>query len=184
MNCGIQFGLYGTTLWLPQIVQAMGFTNRETGFIVTAPYIVGMTGMILWGRSSDRRGERIWHVALPAMLAAGGFLAASLVRDNLPSLVALTCATVGVLAALGVFWSLPSAFLRGTAAAGGIGLINTIGSSGAFIGSTFVGVLRQATGGYAAPMAMLAVTSLISAAIAIAFGRAMTMRAASLRSQA
>ena len=170
VNCGIQFGLYGATLWLPQIVQAMGFTNRETGFVVAVPYIAGMTGMILWGRSSDRRSERIWHVALPTMLAAGGFLGASLVEDNFASLVALSCAAVGILAALGVFWSLPSMFLRGTAAAGGIGLVNTIGSLGAFVGSTLVGVLRQQTGSYAAPMAMLAFASVVSAVLVLALG--------------
>lgn len=180
VNCGLQFGLYGTTLWLPLIVQAMGFTAQATGFVVVGPYAVAMAGMILWARSSDQRGERIWHVAWPAVLAAVGFLAASLTRDNSISLVALTCAAGGILAAIGVFWSIPSVFLRGTAAAAGIGLINTIGSSGAFVASTLVGVLRQATGSYAAPMAMLAVAALVAALIVIAFGRAVALGPASL----
>ena len=83
VNFGIQCGLYGVQLWLPQIVQAMGFSNLATGFVVALPYVAGMGAMILWGRSSDARGERIWHVALPVLLAASGFAVASLAQTDL-----------------------------------------------------------------------------------------------------
>jgi ACS family tartrate transporter-like MFS transporter len=175
VNCGIQFGLYGITLWLPLIVQGMGFANRATGFVVAVPYLASMAAVILWGRSSDARGERIWHVVCPMLLAGGGFLGASLAQDYLLSLVALTIAAMGIMAALGTFWTVPSLFLRGTAAAGGIALVNTIGSFGGFFGSTFIGLLREQTGGYAAPMAMLAGASVLAAVIMLALGRSLML---------
>jgi ACS family tartrate transporter-like MFS transporter len=96
VNFGIQCGLYGTTLWLPQIVQEMGFSNLATGFVVALPYLAAMAAMILWGRSSDARGERIWHVALPILLAAAGFAGASLTQTDPLVLIALTLSMVGI----------------------------------------------------------------------------------------
>jgi ACS family tartrate transporter-like MFS transporter len=78
VNLGLLFANTGTTLWLPQIVQGMGFSNLETGFVSALPYAVSLPAMFLWGVSSDRKDERVKHVALPAMVAAVGFLAASL----------------------------------------------------------------------------------------------------------
>src|SRR4029077_13187965 len=88
--CGSSCGLYGLTLWLPQIVQGMGFSILATGFVVALPYVASMAAMILWGRSSDVRAERIWHVALPVLLAAAGFALASLTQSDVLTLVALT----------------------------------------------------------------------------------------------
>jgi MFS family permease len=70
VNFGILFSGYGIQLWLPQIVQAMGFSNTATGLIVALPFAACVPVMILWGRSSDAKDERIWHVALPALFAA------------------------------------------------------------------------------------------------------------------
>ena len=73
----IGFGMStnGIRIWLPQIVQEMGFSNRATGFVVALPYVASMGAMILWGRSSDARGERTWHLALALLLVAGGAFA-------------------------------------------------------------------------------------------------------------
>ena len=131
---GATCALYGITLWLPQIIQAMGFSNTATGFVASLPYVAGMVAMIVWGRSSDAKGERIWHVALPALLAATGFVWASLAQSDMLVLMALIFAMVGVLATFGPVFALPSSFLRGTAAAGGIALVNAIGVLGGFLG--------------------------------------------------
>jgi ACS family tartrate transporter-like MFS transporter len=181
---GVASAVIGTTLWLPQIVQAMGFSNRATGFVTALPYVVGMGAMIVWGRSSDQRGERIWHVALPALLAASGFIVASLAQSDILVLMALTLAIVGVLAAEGPFWSLPSSFLRGTAAAGGIALVNAIQNLGAFVGPTVIGVVKEQTGGYAVSMAMLAIGLVLAALIVLALGRAVVPRAAMAKPKA
>jgi hypothetical protein len=111
---GYSAGAYGVQLWLPQIVQAMGFSTLATGFLVALPYIVTMIAMIVWGRSSDASGERIWHVAVPAFIAFGGLIVASLTGSNFVVFVALTFVLAGLLALQGPFWSLPPMFLSGT----------------------------------------------------------------------
>ncbi|HXL99904.1 MAG TPA: MFS transporter, partial [Rhizomicrobium sp.] len=116
---GIILAIYGVSLWLPQIVKAMGFSNVETGFVVAMPYVAALLAMIAWARSSDRRRERSFHIVIPALLAAASLFASALLGANLWSVVTLTLATVGFYAALVVFWTLPTAFLGGTAAAGG-----------------------------------------------------------------
>ena len=173
VNFGILSGLYGVQLWLPQIVQAMGFSNLESGFVAALPFIVGMAAMIVWGRLSDARVERIWHLALPKLLAASGFAVASVTQDHLLVLVALTLVLAGLLAALGPMYSLVSSFLSGTAAAGGIALVVAIGTLGGFAGPTIIGVLKKASGGYAASMAALSGLLVLTAAIVLALGRTM-----------
>jgi ACS family tartrate transporter-like MFS transporter len=176
VNLGIQCGLYGTTLWLPQIVQEMGFSNTANGFVVALCYVAGIPAMILVGRSSDARGERIWHVALPLLLAASGFAVASVTQNYLLVLVALTLVLAGLLAAFPPMYSLPSSFLSGTAAAGGIALVVAIGVMGGFLGPFIIGILNEESGGYGSSMAALALGMALSAVIALAVGRAMSLR--------
>jgi len=168
---GILFAAYGIDLWLPQIVQAMGFSNFETGFVVAAPHVVSMALMIFWSYSSDVRGERIWHVAIPALLAAAGFAVAGITASYALALLALTFALIGIRACYGPFFSLPAAFLGGQAAAGGIAMIYAIGSLGGFLGPTVFGVVKQQTGSYAPAMAALAVGLALAAALVLAMGR-------------
>lgn len=183
VGLGLSFGNYGVGLWLPQIVQGMGFSNLATGFVVALPSIAGMIAMILWGRSSDKRGERVRHVAGAALLAAAALGVASFGPSNLVVLIALTFATIGIYAALPTFYSVPSMFLSGTAAAGGIALVNTFGTGlGGFLGPTVVGLLKQQTGDYAAGMAALALGLTLSATILLIMGQGKLPRPASARS--
>src|SRR5262245_58362580 len=129
-------------LWLPQIVQAMGFSIRATGFIVALPYMVSMVAMILWACSSDKRGERVWHVAVAALVAAAGFAGASLAPANLLVLVALTFTTVGVVSGFSPMSSLVKSLLSGPAAASGLALFNSIGNLGGFAGPYLIGALK------------------------------------------
>lgn len=163
--------LYGATLWLPQIVQSMGYSNLLIGFIVTIPYIASVIAIIVWGYSSDRSGDRIWHVALPTLLAAIGFAGASLLQGNMPVLACLTLAMVGLLAATSPHFVLASSFLRGTAAAGSIALLNSGTSLGGFVGPLLVGMLKQQSGGYSSAMAVLAFGLLLSGVIILALER-------------
>ena len=175
---GISSGAYGVQLWLPQIVQAMGYSNFATGFVSALPFVAGVAGLIVWGRSSDLRGERIWHVALPTLLAASSFVVAAFAPSDLVVLIALTFATVGIRSVQGPYWSLLSSFQSGPAAAGGIALASTIGTGlGGFFGPTIIGVLREQSGGYASGMLALAVGQMLATVIVLAFGRAMALRA-------
>jgi ACS family tartrate transporter-like MFS transporter len=168
--------LYGSQLWLPQIVKAMGYSNLGTGFVIALPYAAGMAAMILWGRSSDLRGERVWHIAIACLISAAGFGAASLVQSNLLMVLALTIGVLGTLAYFGPFFTFPSSFSSGPAAAGGIALINTFANIGGFLGPTVIGMIKQQTGDYADAMAALAIVLAASAAIVLALGRAMAIR--------
>jgi ACS family tartrate transporter-like MFS transporter len=173
---GNQIGLYGVQLWLPQIVQGMGISNFANGFVVALCFIASMVAMIWWARHSDATGERIWHVAIPLLTAAFGLAVAAVAQSNLLILIALAVSLVGILGYNGPFFSLPSTFLAGTAAAGGIGFVNTIGSLGRFIGPWGVGVLKEQSGGYASAMAAMGTALLISATIVLVMGRKMAGR--------
>lgn len=169
---GYSVGLYGVGLWLPQIVKGMGVSNLANGFVVALPYIAATIAMIWWSRRSDKSGERIWHVAWPAMLMVGGLLTASLSHASLVIFLALSLVQVGALSMQGPFWVLPSTFLGGAAAAGGIALINSIGTGGGgFVGPYVLGLLRQSTGGYAAGMAVLAIGPVLTTVIVLFLGR-------------
>lgn len=174
---GIVTGLYGINFWLPQMVKAMGYTNYETGFIVAIPYAVSVLGMIAWGYSSDRSRERVWHVAVAALMAAGGLTIAALQYGPLVSLIALTFASVGIYAALSTFWALPPSFLGGTAAAGGIALINSISNLGGFVGPNLMGWFKQETGSYAAGMAALSGALVVAAIVILMLGRYLSFEA-------
>jgi ACS family tartrate transporter-like MFS transporter len=141
--------LYGFALWLPQLITATGeFTNFEVGVITAIPYAVAAVGMVLVGRRSDRTAERYLHLAFPALAGAVGFIAVTRIGSTGPLLAALTLTAFGVLAWLGPFWALPTAFLREQAAAGGIALINSIGAVGGFVGPYLLGVVKQQTGSF------------------------------------
>ena len=169
--------LFGSQLWLPQIDQGDGlFQSRDRASSSRFPIWRRMAAMIVWGRSSDRRGERIWHIAIPCLVAVTGFLGASVAHSNLLMLVSLTIAIVGVLAYFGPFFSLPSSFLSGPAAAGGIALINSFANFGGFLGPTVIGVIKEQTGSYAVAMVALGAGLTASAVIVLMLGRAMTAR--------
>ena len=164
-------GALGIYLWLPQIVQAMGFSSFATGFVVALCYVASIPAMILVGQSSSSRGERIWHLALPCLFSASSLALASLAPSNAVVLVALAFALIGNFAGVGPNYSLPSSFLRGTAAAGGIGLVGTFANVGAFLGPTFTGMLLQESGNFKSGFAVDAADYALTALIVIAVGR-------------
>jgi MFS transporter, ACS family, tartrate transporter len=171
-------GGYGMRLWLPQIVQAMGFSNLANSMIVSPlPYLLAVAAMIWWGHSSDKSGERIWHIVLPVLLAILGFVIGAVSSSDFVVLIGITLVIIGLDAVIGPFWSLPSSLLRGPAAASGIALINTFGTgAGGFIGPYVIGQLRGATGGYSASMAVLAIGLVFTCVIVLGFSRSIAPR--------
>jgi ACS family tartrate transporter-like MFS transporter len=155
---GMVTSLYGLGFWLPQIVKGFGnLSNIEVGFVSAIPYAAGALSMYLWGRHSDRTGERTWHVALPAFVGAVGLLSSAYWGGTpLLALLSLCLTAMGCYAALPVYWTLPTSMLAGGAAAAGIALANSIGNTGGFLGPTLVGYVTEATGSYAAALALLA----------------------------
>jgi ACS family tartrate transporter-like MFS transporter len=164
--------LYGFALWLPQLVKAAGgFSNFEVGVITAIPYAVAAVGMVLVGRSSDRTSERHLHLALPALVGALGFVAATGSGSTTLLVAALSLCAFGVLGWLGPFWALPTAFLREQAAAGGIALINSMGAVGGFVGPYLIGNIKERTGEFAPGLLLLA-ACLVAAAVIVLVLRA------------
>jgi len=158
-------GLYGLSLWLPEIVKSLaGWSNFAVGLATVVPYLVAAIAMVLIGADSDRRAERRWHVALPAFAGALGLMLASQARAPALALAAFSLAAAGIFGAFGPFWAMPTAFLGGTAAAGGIALINSIGNLGGFVGSSLIGLVRDTTQSFAGGLLALA-TSLLAAGL-------------------
>jgi ACS family tartrate transporter-like MFS transporter len=164
---------YGVSFWLPQIVQASsGYSSSMVVLLSAIPYVAATIGLVVVGAHSDRTRERHWHVAGPLLLGAVGFVL-TIIAPQTPAfaLATLSVAAFGIWGALGPFWSLPTAFLRGTAAAGGIALVNSVGNLGGFVGPFMVGWIRDTTGGFSAGLLSLAVCLVIGAVIALSVRR-------------
>ena len=113
--------------------------------------------MNVFGRSADRHRERRWHLAVPALMGTVGFSLAALVEGSTAlSLVALSIAAAGVLTCAPLFWSLPTSFLGGTAAAAGIAVINSVGNLAGFASPSMIGAIKDSTGSTDLPMFVLA----------------------------
>jgi ACS family tartrate transporter-like MFS transporter len=166
----VVLAIYGVSLWLPQMLQAMGGTSAALVALVSAvPYVAAAAAMVAVGARSDRTGERRWHVAGPALAGATGFVLAALAPGSFAlSLAALSLAAMGVWGTLGPFWALPTAFLTGRAAAGGVALVNSVANIGGFVGPTVMGYMREVTGSFAAGLWLLAGALAAGAAIALA----------------
>ena len=119
---------YGLSFFLPQIVKAFGLSNFETGLVSALPYVVGTVSIIVWGRRSDAKLERRFHTAFPILIAAAGIAISTQLPDPTLKMLALSVAGFGIFGCLAVFWTLPTAFLSGPAAAAGIAAINSIGN--------------------------------------------------------
>ena len=144
------FALYGVSFWMPTIVQELGIGKTEylqIGLLSMIPWGTAGIAMVWAGARSDRTGKRRQHVAGSLLLAGSGLVALVLVGAHVvPALIALCVVTSGVLSFFATFWSLPTAFLRQTAAAAGIAWINAVGNLGGHFGPDIVGRLRTATG--------------------------------------
>jgi MFS transporter, ACS family, tartrate transporter len=173
---GVVYGLYALSFFLPQIVAGFSetfdtsYSLMETGLIVAVPYLVGTVAMVLWGRHSDRTQERVWHVAIPSVLSALTIPVALYLDSPFAVMVAVTLTAIGIFGALPVFWALPSAFLVGASAAGGIALINSLGNLAGF-GAPFVtGFLTDLTGSVRTGLWVVGVVMMLAAFVVLALG--------------
>ncbi len=157
---GIQFGLivgsYGIGLWLPQIIKTEALTNFETSMLSTLPYVVATIGALVWAYVADKRASYLNNIAIALLLAAVALLPSLVSASASIGLAGITLSLLGINAARALFWSVPTRFLSGAAAAGGLAFINSIGTIGGFVGPPLVGILRESTGGYAAGFGAIA----------------------------
>ena len=165
----IVIAFYGIAFWLPQLVQSMSSLGSATIVLLSAiPYVAATIGLVVVGSRSDRMRERRWHVAGSCLIGATGFvLTAYGPQTPAFALTTLSIAAFGIWGTLGPFWAIPTAMLRGTAAAGGIALVNSIGNVGGFVGPYVVGWIRVASGGFTAGLLTLAAILILGAVIVL-----------------
>ncbi|MEU0248548.1 MFS transporter [Streptomyces sp. NPDC006235] len=159
-------GQYALTFWMPTFIETTGIEgNLAIGLLSAVPFLAALVTMNLLGRSADKRRERRWHLVVPSLMGAVGFsLAAGWAGSTALSLVALSIAAAGVLTCAPLFWSLPTAFLGGTAAAVGLAAINSVGNLAGFVSPYMIGALKDATGSTSVPMYVLALSLVVGAA--------------------
>ena len=161
---------YGLSFFLPQIVKGFGLNTFLTTLVSATPYVVGVVGMVWWGRRSDRFGERRFHTAFPLLVAAAGIAISTAFDDPALKMIALSVAGFGNFACLPVFWSLPTAFLSGAAAAAGIAVINSIGNLAGFAGPFAMGWIKDQTGSYTGGLLLLAGLGVLAMGVALTLG--------------
>jgi MFS family permease len=168
---GGTFSGYGIALFQPQIVHRLAEGFGMTGVINAIPYVFAAGAMVLWGRHSDHTGERPRHVAIAYTIGAIGLIGTALMTDPILTMAMLVVAAMGQSSTGPTFWSLPTAMLSGTAAAGGIALINALGNLGGFFGPYLFGLIKDATGGsFSYGLMAIALGPIVSASIVLALG--------------
>jgi MFS family permease len=151
-------GIYSMSFWLPSLIRDSGVNDlMSIGFLSAIPYIAAIIFMQIFGRTSDIYNERRWHTSIPAFIAAISLAISTVFTDNLlVSLIFLSLGTAFIWSAYTVFWAIPAQYLQGTAAAGGIAVINTIGLLGGFVSPTLIGLLKSYTGSSSAGVLAMA----------------------------
>jgi MFS transporter, ACS family, tartrate transporter len=162
-------GLYWMSFWMPQTVKSLSamYSNTGVGFLVMIPQLVGLMGMILVSRSSDRKLERRYHAAIPAMVGGVALLLLATASSPVFSIAILSLMSAGIYSVIAPLLSTPSEFLTGISAASGIALINSVANIGAFAGPYAIGVINERTGGLKGGMVFAGVSLLVSAALAL-----------------
>ena len=145
-------------LWMPQLVKSFGLTNWQTGLVTAVPFGIAAVWMILWGRSSDRSGERVWHNALPLMWMVLAMLATFFAIGSLWAMIPLlTLIAAGTYASKGPFWALSSEWLGAASAAAGLAQINALGNLSGFFFNYLIGWIQAETGSF--PLAMMPIAA-------------------------
>lgn len=167
--CSI-LGLYGLAFWMPQLIRTLGVAEPwRVGMLSAIPYGVATVAMVLAGQSSDRRGERRWHLVGSALIGAVGLVGAAWFRtEPVAGMIAFSVAAAGILSLPPLFWTIPTTLLRGVSAAAGIAAINSVGNLSGFVSPYMIGAITDATGEATIGLYVLAASLVASAGLSIA----------------
>ena len=154
---------------MPQAVKSLSslYSNTVVGILVMVPHLAGLIAMILISRSSDRSLERRYHAAIPLIVAGIALMLLGTTNSPLLSIALWLLVATGTYSVFGPFWALPNEFLAGASAASGIALVTSVGSLGGFVGPYVIGALAHGTGGIYRGLAIVGVSALVSAALAL-----------------
>lgn len=156
-------GSVGIGLWLPQIIKGLGMENATVGFVTPIPYIGGACAMTVWARLANRSKQRMPYVISALMMAALALVVSGLVNDPFLKVACLSVAVASILSFQATFWAIPSTFLTGRAAAGGLALIVSIGNLGGFAGPSMIGFIRDISQNFTGPLFAVAGVLLVGA---------------------
>ena len=159
---GFTLGSYGIGIWLPLMLKEYHLANTSIGWIAAIPYLFATIGMILWAFHVDKKGRRIANLAITCLLGGVGLLLPILSHSLMSAVIGFSLALIGVTAARAIFWTIPTRFLTGVAAAGGLAFINSLATVGGFVGPSMMGWLKQYSGSYV--IGLLAVAAILLAA--------------------
>ena len=169
---GVSTTMYGVTLWLPTVIRALsGLNYFWTGVVAVGPFLLTTIVMVAVGMRSDRTGERKWHTAIAAYIAAAGLIGAA--YSSVPFLVV---AGIGVGLAfaegmVGPFWAMATSKLSGLHAAAGIAMINALANLGGYFGPDIVGYFQTIGGGFRGGLLAIGITVALSGTMALVVGR-------------
>jgi MFS transporter, ACS family, tartrate transporter len=142
-------GFWGFNYWMPTVIQeSSGWSSLRVGWVIVIPMSLALVGMVGIGISASRTGEKRWHGAIPLFIGALGMGIGPWLSNSMGSFACLCLAGIGVYGAFGVWWSYPTTFLSGAAAAGAIGFINSCGNVGGYLGPYLTGVIKDWTGSF------------------------------------
>ncbi|WP_334148524.1 MFS transporter [Microbacterium sp.] len=181
---GFIYGLYALAFFLPTIIEGFqtqsgtSFDVFQKGLITAIPYLPAAIVMYFWSRDASRRGLKTWHIAIPAIAGAVSIPLALFTGSPVATIAVITITASAIFAALPNFWTLPTQFLTGVAAAAGVALINTIGNLAGFSAPYITGAVHDWTGGYEVPMFIVGGFMLLSAVLTILLARSNRTRSA------
>ena len=170
---GFVYGLYALAFFLPTIIAGFEahygakFNVYQKGLITAIPYLPAAIVLYLWSRDATNRGVRTWHIAVPAVVGGISIPLALFMGSPTATMAVITITACSIFAALPSFWTVPSRFLTGAAAAAGIALINTVGNIAGFAAGYITGALKDLTGGYIVPMFCVGALMLLSAVLMV-----------------
>jgi MFS transporter, ACS family, tartrate transporter len=164
---GIVLALYGLGFWLPTLISGFGVGLTQVGWLSAVPFGFAAAFMVWWGHRSDAKQERIWHAAISIAVGFAGFAVASQVESITAQVLCLCFAAVGIYGAIPVFWTLPSLYLSGTAAAAGIALINSLGNLAGYLSPQLVAWVTGESGDFSAALLLLGCAMLLSGGLLV-----------------
>jgi MFS transporter, ACS family, tartrate transporter len=159
---------FGTVLFLPQILKPIfpSFSNIQISLLISLSFVIGGIGGIVWGRHSDRTGDRKWHVVASGLVATAGYAYAALAPSPIVQFIAICVGVLGIWSIFGVFWAYAGDLLGGAAAAGGLAFVNSLGSLGGVVAPNLLAYAHHASGSFRGSLLVLSAFALVTALLA------------------
>ncbi len=142
-------GFWGFYFWMPTVLKELsGLSTSLLGGAIAIPMTAALIVQLIISKTATKTGDKVWHVAGALFVGSVG-LGLSPFSNGLAEALVLVClSAIGIHAAMGVWWTIPTTFLTGPAAAGAIGLINSCGNIGGWVGPNMMAWIKVNTGSF------------------------------------